>query len=72
MNDYRVYLLDADGHIAKALVLRSPTSDEALHEVEATHQPAYGYEIWLGSQLVAERARGCKSFAPRSVARSGR
>ena len=51
MADYRLYLLDADGHVARSIELRFETDEQALNATSGYPHP-YGTELWqLGRRV---------------------
>ena len=45
MADYRLYLLDPEGHVARSIELQRETDAEALREVSSLAY-TYGMELW--------------------------
>ena len=51
MADYRLYLLDPDGHVARSIELQLETDEQAL-DAASGHQHAHGMELWqLGRRI---------------------
>lgn len=51
MLDYRLYLLDAAGHITKAVEIEAPSDDAALAHCQ-NHESVGGVELWQRTRFV--------------------
>jgi hypothetical protein len=53
MHDYRVYLLNDDGRIVRAMWVQSDSLDQAMQRV-AAEVPDHNCEIWEGQHCLAK------------------
>jgi hypothetical protein len=53
LKDYRLYILDAQGHIAKAEVLSLTSEDEALAAARERAHQGRPVEVWHLSERIA-------------------
>ena len=53
LKDYRLYILDAQGHIAKAEVLSLTSEDEALAAARERARAGKPVEVWHLSERIA-------------------
>ena len=56
MLGYRLYFLDADGHIQHAVEFESESDEEALRSVESLRDEC-DLELWTGARVVARLTR---------------
>jgi hypothetical protein len=52
MADYRLYMLNLDGHILRAADLKARDDDEAIARLRARGEPT-DIELWCGKRRVA-------------------
>jgi hypothetical protein len=53
MTDYRIYCLDATGHIGLADWIEAATDEDAVAQARRTKRNALKCEVWQRSRLVA-------------------
>lgn len=52
MVEYKVFLLNAEGHIHRVLEVVEPSDEEALDKIRRLEAP-HGFEVWMRDRLVA-------------------
>jgi hypothetical protein len=57
MADYRLYLMDDDGHILRGIDLAAPDDKEAFELVRLRDDPG-DVELWCGTRKVASIPKG--------------
>jgi hypothetical protein len=52
MNDYKIFILNSDGNICRAIDIAAASDEAILDEIARRDEP-YGYEVWAGDRIVA-------------------